>query len=75
MMKSQRRSSADWILAIIVAVVLKHALLAAFGFRYRLLSDPFDLGKLAIDLGAWAIALTVAWLLLDRISIPQLPRR
>jgi hypothetical protein len=75
MMKSQRRRPADWILAILVALVLKHALLTAFGFRYRLFNDPFDLGKLAIDLGAWAIAFTVAWLLLDRISIPQFPRR
>jgi predicted Abi (CAAX) family protease len=75
MMKSQRPSPADWILAIIVALVLKHALLAAFGFRYRLFSDPFDRGKLALDLGAWAIAFAVAWLLLDRISIPRLPRR
>jgi hypothetical protein len=74
-MKSDRRSPGFWLLATLVVLAVSRALHAAFGFRYNVFRDPFDLGKLAIDLGVWAMAFTVSAFVLDRIIVPQLPRR
>jgi len=56
-----------WVLSFIVAYFGSRAILSAFGFHYSLFRDPFDLGKLVIDLGVWlAVAVPAKWVF-DRL--------
>ena len=57
-----------WLLALVIAFVVSRALFAAVGFDYDLFSDRFDLRKLAIDFGVWAIVCAATLLVLDRVA-------
>lgn len=53
------------LLAVVLTFLLTRVLFEAVGFRYAVFSDPLNLPKLFIDLGAWAAIYTlVSWLLL-----------
>ncbi len=59
-----RRGYGTVLLAAVIAYVLSQLIFAAVGFRYRLFGDPFDAGKLAIDLGTpAALYFLTLWLL------------
>ncbi len=62
--QSKSGSFSSIILAWLIAYVVSKAILAALGFRYALFSDPFDLAKLAIDLGVWTLVFALALVLL-----------
>jgi hypothetical protein len=51
-------------LAIVLAYAASKAVFALTGFQYRLISDPFHAGKLAIDFGVFVVfCIGFNWLL------------
>lgn len=43
------------VLAALVAYIGSRAVFAAFDFNYAVLSDPFNVGKLVIDIGVFMV--------------------
>jgi hypothetical protein len=55
-------------LAFLIAYFGSRAVFAAFDFRYAVFHEPFDLGKLAVDFGAFAILFGGSYWLLGRVD-------
>lgn len=58
----------NFIIAAVITAILTNVIFAAVGFRYRWFSDPFDFGKLAIDLGTWIVIYTLSFWAVSRVS-------
>ena len=58
-----------WIafLSLVVAYIASRVIFAAAGFTYNIFSDPFDLGKLVVDFGAWVVLYALSYLVFARV--------
>ncbi|MEX2110307.1 MAG: hypothetical protein WD802_06875 [Gemmatimonadaceae bacterium] len=56
------------IVAAVITAILTNVIFGAVGFRYRWFSEPFDFGKLAIDLGTWIVIYTLSFWAVSRAS-------
>lgn len=65
-MQRRRSKYRNVIVAIVITFVASRLIFAAVGFRYVALRDPFDAGKLAIDLATWGVLYAVTLWLLNR---------
>ena len=53
--------------AIVIAYVVSRILFAAAGFSYDIFSEPFDLGRLVVDLGVWGVLYVLSYWALARV--------
>ena len=51
-----------------MAFIASKLIFVAAGFHYRPLKDPFDIVKLVIDVGTWAVLYTLILWLVNRVS-------
>ena len=58
-------------LAILVAYIGSRAIFAAFDFNYAVFSDPFNVGKLIIDFGVFAVLFGGCYWLLGLKGTPK----
>lgn len=56
------------LLAVLVAYLGSRAIFAAFDFHYDVFREPFDVGKLVIDFGVFAILLVVCYRLFESVG-------
>ena len=59
------------VLAVLVAYLGSRAIFAAFDFKYAVFSEPFNVGKLIIDFGVFAILLGGCYWLLGLKKTPK----
>ena len=69
MESTEGRRQGPWVpfVAWVVAYIASRAIFAASGFRYQIFQEPFNLGKLIIDLGVWAVLFGAAWWIVTRL--------
>ena len=53
-------------LSVVIAYVASRIVFAAAGFNYNIFSDPFDLGKLVVDVGVWVVLYALIYSLVSR---------
>jgi hypothetical protein len=56
------------VVTLALALVLYEGVSAAFGIRYNVFRDPFDLGRFLIDVAIWAGAAALSVLILRLIG-------
>ena len=54
--------------AFLIAYFGARAIFAAFGFQYRVFHDAFDIGKLIIDFGVYAVLFAGSYWLIGRVK-------
>ncbi len=59
------------VLAALVAYIGSRAIFAAFDFNYAVLSDPFNVGKLIIDIGVFVVLFEGCYWLLGLKGMPK----
>jgi uncharacterized membrane-anchored protein len=56
------------VLAFCVAFGVSRTLFAAAGFHYDMFTEPFNIGKLAVDFGVWVMLYMVVFRILTRAA-------
>jgi hypothetical protein len=56
------------LVSFLIAYFGSRGIFAVFDFKYVVFHEPFDIGKLAIDFGVFAILLGVSYWLLGRVK-------
>lgn len=53
--------------SVVITYIASRVMFAALDFSYNFMSDPFDLGKLIVDAGAWGVLYVLSYLALTRM--------